>query len=79
MAELISQKALLDDLYGRDYTKFTHRDFVALVQYQDIIKAVPIEVLQEIKDEICKMRSERNCSCSDCLDIIDRKIKEIAG
>ena len=38
--EYISRKALLEDLYKRDYTKFTHRDFVALVQYQDIV-AIP--------------------------------------
>ena len=37
----ISRKALLDDLYKRDYTKFTHRDFVALVQYQDIVAIPP--------------------------------------
>lgn len=35
--EYISRKSLLEDLYKRDYTKFTHRDFVALVQYQDIV------------------------------------------
>lgn len=38
--DAISRKALLEDLYKRDYTKFTHRDFVALVQYQDIV-AIP--------------------------------------
>ena len=30
----------------------------------------------EIKAEIEKMRSKQNCSCSDCLDIIDKHIKE---
>ena len=39
----------------------------------------PIEVLQEIRQEICDMRSKQNCSCSDCIDIIDKHIKEIEG
>ena len=33
-------------------------------------------VLEDIKAEIKEMRSKRNCSCSDCLDIIDRYIGE---
>ena len=41
--ECVSRKVLLDDLYSRDYTKFTHRDFVALVQYQDIVQPKPTE------------------------------------
>ena len=36
--DAISREALLEDLYKRDYTKFTHRDFVALVQYQDTVQ-----------------------------------------
>lgn len=35
--DLIDRKTLLDDLYSRDYTKFTHRDFVALVHYADTV------------------------------------------
>lgn len=35
-----------------------------------------IAELEAIKAEIEKMRSEQNCSCSDCLDIIDKHIKE---
>ena len=42
--DAISRKALLDDLYGRDYTKFTHRDFVALVQYQDTVQPKQIVI-----------------------------------
>lgn len=53
--EYISRKALLEDLYKRDYTKFTHRDFVALVQYQDIV-AIPNKVgcwiFHEIEDTL---------------------------
>lgn len=33
----------------------------------------------EIKAEIEKMRSRQNCSCSDCLDIIDNHISELKG
>jgi hypothetical protein len=39
--DLISRQELLEDLYKRDYTKFTHRDFVALVQYQDTVQQEP--------------------------------------
>ena len=35
--DLIDRKGLLDDLYSRDYTKFTHRDFVALVHYANAV------------------------------------------
>lgn len=35
--DLIDRKTLLDELYSRDYTKFTHRDFVALVHYADTV------------------------------------------
>lgn len=28
--------------------------------------------LEKIRAEICEMRSKQNCSCSDCLDIIDK-------
>lgn len=31
-----------------------------------------IWVLDNVKAEIIKMRSEHNCSCSDCIDIIDK-------
>lgn len=31
-----------------------------------------VRILENIKAEIIKMRSEHNCSCSDCLDIIDK-------
>ena len=34
---------------------------------------------EKIKAEIKKMRSKQNCSCSDCLDIIDNHIKELKG
>lgn len=33
-------------------------------------------VLENIKAEIVDMRSKKNCSCSDCLDIIDKHIAE---
>ena len=33
-----------------------------------------LSVLEDIKAEICEMRSKQNCSCSDCIDIIDRYI-----
>lgn len=39
--DAISRQELLEDLYKRDYTKFTHRDFVALVQYQDTVQQEP--------------------------------------
>lgn len=29
-------------------------------------------VLDKIRAEICEKRSKENCSCSDCLDIIDK-------
>lgn len=33
-----------------------------------------LSVLEDIKAEIKEMRSKQNCSCSDCLDIIDNHI-----
>ena len=36
-------------------------------------------VLKNIKAEIKEMRSKQNCSCSDCLDIIDKHISELKG
>ena len=60
--EYISRQALLDDLYKRDYTKFTHRDFVALVQYQDIV-AIPNKVGHWIHDDYNAIYEWR---CSEC-------------
>ena len=31
-----------------------------------------MSTLEKIRAEICEMRSKQNCSCSDCLDIIDK-------
>lgn len=31
-----------------------------------------LERLDKIRAEIIEMRSKQNCSCSDCLDIIDK-------
>ena len=51
-----------------------------LLKYQgenvivDSFEAVPMSVIEDIKDEIKEMRSKKNCSCSDCLDIIDKHI-----
>jgi hypothetical protein len=60
--DLISRQELLEDLYKRDYTKFTHRDFVALVQYQDTVQQepktghwIPSHIPESILDE-----------CSEC-------------
>ena len=47
--DLISRQSLLDDLYKRAYTEFTHRDFVALVSYQDTVKQ---EFKQEFKQDL---------------------------
>lgn len=38
-----------------------------------------VEELEQIKAEIEEMRSKQNCSCSDCLDILDNHIKELKG
>ena len=62
--EYISRKALLEDLYKRDYTKFTHRDFVALVQYQDIV-AIPPEH-DGCKDCRWQSQSETEMPCKQC-------------
>lgn len=41
------------------------------------IKALEQEnVLDKIRAEIVEMRSKKNCSCSDCIDIIDKYRKE---
>lgn len=40
------------------------------------VEAIPLSIIDDIKAEIIKMRSEHNCSCSDCLDIIDKYLKE---
>ena len=63
--EYISRKALLEDLYKRDYTKFTHRDFVALVQYQDIV-AIPPEH-DGCKDCRWQSQSETEMPCKQCM------------
>jgi hypothetical protein len=56
--DLISRQELLEDLYKRDYTKFTHRDFVALVQYQDTVQQEPktghwIPTYGNVKCSVC--------------------------
>ena len=38
-----------------------------------------IEELEKIKKDIDKWRHVRNCSCSDCMDIIDMRIYELKG
>lgn len=35
-----------------------------------------MSTLEKIRAEICEMRSKQNCSCSDCLDIIDKYASE---
>lgn len=41
--------------------------------YAEYIKSFKQEsILDKIKDEIIEMRSKKNCSCSDCIDIIDK-------
>ena len=62
--EYISRKALLEDLYKRDYTKFTHRDFVALVQYQDIVAIPPDH--DGCKDCKHELKSDGEYPCSYC-------------
>ena len=32
-------------------------------------------IIEQIRAEIVEMRSKQNCSCSDCLDIIDKYIE----
>lgn len=31
-----------------------------------------VQVLDNVRTEIVEMRSKQNCSCADCLDIIDK-------
>lgn len=38
-----------------------------------------IAELEKIKAEIIEYRSKQNCSCSDCLDILDKHISELKG
>lgn len=53
--------------------------------YHDmILNGKPLEKeiakeLEKVKAEIKKIRSKQNCSCSDCLDIIDKHISELKG
>ena len=62
-------------IYGETGTDHCFEDALEMT-----IKALKqYGVLQEIRQEICDMRSKQNCSCSDCIDIIDKHIKEIEG
>lgn len=41
--------------------------------YDRLCKALDNEdVLDKVRSEIVEMRSKKNCSCSDCIDIIDK-------
>lgn len=45
-----------------------------------IVNGVPLEdIFGEIQAEIVEMRSKQNCSCADCLDIIDKYKAESEG
>jgi len=61
--DAISRQELLEDLYKRDYTKFTHRDFVALVQYQDTVQQEP-KTGHWIKSRDCY--GNYHFTCSEC-------------
>lgn len=38
-----------------------------------------MQVLDNVRAEIVEMRSKQNCSCADCLDIIDKYIAKSEG
>jgi ribosomal protein S27E len=67
--DLISRQELLEDLYKRDYTKFTHRDFVALVQYQDTVQQEPKTGHWNVVSDVYG-DSAYICECSECKDTV---------
>lgn len=50
------------------------------VYHEMILNGTPLsEEFEKIKSEIIEYRSKQNCSCSDCLDIIDNHLSELKG
>lgn len=65
------KNASIDFILGHESYKEWLEDLPAITK-QDIIKPY----LEKIRAEIIDMRSKQNCSCSDCLDIIDKYMIE---
>ena len=71
--DAISKHALLNDLYKRQYKKFTWRDFVAHVQYQPSVQPksewIPIKTRSLTEEEKAEMGTESdymyNCPLPD--------------
>ena len=65
------KKLYEDALFKLDHNRITLGEFKEMTKPLDReVEQQPI--LDKIRAEIIEMRSKRNCSCSDCLDIIDK-------
>ena len=64
-----------------DKSNFDNKQYKADLQcaYDSGYVKGQVDILKKTKAEIRKMRSKQNCSCSDCLDILDNHIKELKG
>ena len=73
--------------YMGDYKEFPTKEsaldwldnYLSLDERNNLIRALQEPVLEKIKAEIKEMRSKQNCSCLDCLDILDNHISELKG
>ena len=58
-----------EDFIDKDSIYIKRQDFCPLKEVSNN------SALEDIKSEIKEMRSKQNCSCSDCLDIIDKHME----
>lgn len=71
-SELHSDLCELCPIYGQTGSDHCFED--ALQYVIGMLEQEP--VIDKIRAEIVEMRSKQNCSCADCLDIIDKYKEE---